>query len=277
MPADLLPELTTAYPIGDSDIAAYRTDGHLRVTQLATCEEAAAYRTPVAATVERLSTESRPLAERDSYGMAFLQVMNLWRHDEAVARFVTASRFAGVAARLLGVPRVRLYHDQALFKEPGGGYTPWHQDAMYWPLDGSRCLTMWMPLVDITPAHGGLAFATGSHVDGPLSDIGISDASEQHFDGLLAEKGLAIDEPVAMRAGDASFHSGWTVHKALGNSSTRMREVMTVIWFADGLSVLEPANPAQANDLASWLPGLSAGDLAASSTNPALPVSPRAR
>jgi ectoine hydroxylase-related dioxygenase (phytanoyl-CoA dioxygenase family) len=139
---------------------------------------------------------------------------------------------------------------------------------MYWPLDGSRCLTMWMPLVDITPAHGGLAFAVGSHVDGPLSDIGISDASEEHFDRLLAERAVVVDQPVAMRAGDASFHSGWTVHQALGNTAGRMREVMTVIWFADGLSVLEPANPAQANDLATWLPGLAPGQLAASPTNP---------
>jgi ectoine hydroxylase-related dioxygenase (phytanoyl-CoA dioxygenase family) len=270
MPTDLLPALTTTYPVGDDDVAAYRTSGHVRLAQVATREEAAAYRAPVAAAVERLTTETRPLAERDSYGMAFLQVMNLWRHDDDVARFVKASRFADVAARLLGVTRVRLYHDQALFKEPGGGYTPWHQDALYWPLDGSRCLTMWMPLVDITPAHGGLAFASGSHADGPLSDIGISDASEEHFARLLAERGVPVDEPVAMRAGDASFHSGWTVHRALGNSSDRMREVMTVIWFADGLSVLEPANSAQAHDLASWLPGLAPGDVAASDTNPVL-------
>ncbi|WP_076259981.1 phytanoyl-CoA dioxygenase family protein [Intrasporangium flavum] len=270
MPTDTLPALTTAYPVTDEEVTAYRADGFVRLAQVATREEAAAYRTPVAAAVERFSTETRPLAERDSYGMAFLQVMNLWRHDPDVARFVLAARFAGVAARLLGVPRVRLYHDQALFKEPGGGYTPWHQDAMYWPLDGSRCLTMWMPLVDITPTHGGLAFAAGSHVDGPLSDIGISDASEEHFDRLLAERGTPVDEPVAMQAGDASFHSGWTVHRALGNSSEAMREVMTVIWFADGQAVLEPANGAQANDLATWLPGLAPGDLAASECNPLL-------
>jgi len=270
MLTDMLPALTTAYPVSDDQVSAYRANGFVRLAGLASAEEALAYRAPVATAVERLSTEERPLAERDSYGMAFLQVMNLWRHDESVARFVTASRFADVAARLLGVPRVRLYHDQALFKEPGGGFTPWHQDAMYWPLDGSRCLTMWMPLVDITPAHGGLAFASGSHVDGPLSDIGISDASEEHFDRLLVDRDLSVDEPVAMRAGDASFHSGWTVHKALGNTSTQMREVMTVIWFADGLPVLEPANAAQENDLASWLPGLAPGDRAASAANPAL-------
>ena len=268
MTAHTLPALDTAYALTDEQVAGYRADGFVRLAGVATPEEAAAYRDPLAAAVDRLSTEARPLAERDSYGMAFLQVMNLWRHDEAVARFVLGSRFAGVAARLLGVPRVRLYHDQALFKEPGGGHTPWHQDAMYWPLDGSRCLTMWMPLVDIAPAHGGLAFARRSHLDGPLSDIGISDASEHHFDRLVAERGLHVDEPAAMRAGDASFHSGWTVHRALANTSHQMREVMTVIWFADGLRVLEPANDAQANDLASWLPGLAPGEVAASDANP---------
>ncbi|GAB3876713.1 phytanoyl-CoA dioxygenase family protein [Terrabacter terrigena] len=270
MPTDTLPALTTAYPVGDAHVDAFRADGFVRLRGVARPEEAAAYRGPIAAAVERLSTESRPLAERDGYGMAFLQVMNLWRHDEAVARFVLASRFADVAARLLGVPSVRLYHDQALFKEPGGARTPWHQDAMYWPLDGSRCLTMWMPLVDITPGHGGLSFARGSHVDGPLSDIGISDASEKHFDRLVAGRGLHIDEPVAMRAGDASFHWGWTVHRALGNSADEMREVMTVIWFADGLDVLEPANDAQANDLGSWLPGQAPGDRAGGAANPVL-------
>ncbi len=270
MPTDLLPALTTAYPVPDDDVASFRADGHVRLRQVATAEEAAAFRRPIGAAVERFGTETRPLAQRDSYGRAFLQVMNLWRHDDAVARFVRAARFADVAARLLGVPRVRLYHDQALFKEPGGARTPWHQDAMYWPLDGTLCLTMWMPLVDITPAHGGLAFVTGSHRDGPLSDLGISDASAEHFDRLVPERGFSVDEPVAMRAGDASFHSGWTVHRALGNSAAQMREVMTVIWFADGLCVLDPANPAQANDLASWLPGLAPGDVAASPTNPAL-------
>lgn len=49
-----------------------------------------------------------------------------------------------------------------------------------------------------------------------------------------------------------------------------MREVMTVIWFADGLTVLEPASSAQANDLTTWLPGLAPGDVAASPANPAL-------
>ncbi len=74
-----------------------------------------------------------------------------------------------------------------------------------------------------------------------------------------------------MTAGDATFHSGWTVHKALPNTGDRAREVMTVIWYADGLPVETPRNPAQGNDLSTWLPGLAPGDLAASPLNPRLP------
>jgi ectoine hydroxylase-related dioxygenase (phytanoyl-CoA dioxygenase family) len=71
-----------------------------------------------------------------------------------------------------------------------------------------------------------------------------------------------------MNAGDATFHAGWTAHRALANTSDRMRPVMTVIWFADGLTVQEPTNPAQGADLKAWLPDLRPGDRAASDANP---------
>ncbi len=93
----------------------------------------------------------------------------------------------GIAAQLLGVRNVRLYRDQALIKEAGGGITPWHQDAMYWPLDGAKCITMWIPLADITTDMGVLTFATGSHARGALTDIEISDASEGAFDDLVVQ------------------------------------------------------------------------------------------
>ncbi|MEH0934474.1 phytanoyl-CoA dioxygenase family protein [Micromonospora psammae] len=267
-----LPPLTSPYPVSAADLASYRRDGHIRLRGVANASEVSAFRDVIADGVRRLSTEDKPIDERDTYSRAFLQVGNLWRHDPAAAEFSLASRFAGVAAALLGVERVRLYHDQALFKEPQGGHTPWHQDAMYWPLDGHRCITMWMPLVDVSPEAGGMCFASGSHTAGPLSDVVISDASEEHFERLVADRRFPIAAPAAMAAGDATFHSGWTVHKALPNASSGMREVMTVIWFADGLTVTPPANPAQANDLATWLPGARPGDVAATELNPLLPT-----
>ena len=45
------------------------------------------------------------MEERDTYGKAFLQIMNLWVEDDAVKKYVLARRFAKIAADLLGVER----------------------------------------------------------------------------------------------------------------------------------------------------------------------------
>jgi ectoine hydroxylase-related dioxygenase (phytanoyl-CoA dioxygenase family) len=266
-----LPALDTAHGIDDAQVAAYRENGHTLVPGLATPDEITAYRRVIGAATMRYNSETRALAERDTYGKAFLQVTNLWRRDEDVARFVLARRFASVAARLMGVEKVRLYHDQALFKEAGGGHTPWHQDSMYWPFDTDLTVTMWMPLVDVAADMGGLSFASGSHHARALSEFDISDASEEHFDRLLRDGRYPVADNGPMRAGDASFHAGWTLHRALSNRSDTVREVMTVIWVADGVRVAEPANHHQASDLATWLPGQRPGDLVGSNLNPLLP------
>jgi len=271
LPNFALPGLDWPYEVNAGSIGAYRRDGHVLLRGLASSDEAAAYRTAIRRTALRLSKERRPMAERDTYGKAFLQVFNLWRHSEDVARFVLANRFAGVAAALLGVERVRVYHDQALFKEPGGGRTPWHQDALYWPLEGRRCVTMWMPLVGVTPDMGSLSFASGTNAAGALSDTTISDASADHFDALLSGGDYPVTTPATLSAGDATFHGGWTVHRAGPNASRTLREVMTVIWFADGTHIADPRNSAQRHDLARWLPGQQPGERAGTPGNPRLP------
>lgn len=63
---------------------------------------------------------------------------------------------------LLGVSRVRLYHDQAFYKEPEGGITPWHADQFYWPLSDDRAITAWVPLQKTPLAMGPIAFAAGA-------------------------------------------------------------------------------------------------------------------
>jgi ectoine hydroxylase-related dioxygenase (phytanoyl-CoA dioxygenase family) len=265
---DLLPSLTSPYALTGHDRDAFGRDGHVVLRSVASSDEVAAYRSAIKAGVERFNTETRPLEERDTYGKAFLQVPNLWRHDDAVARFVLGARFATIAAELLGVEAVRLYHDQALFKEPGGGPTPWHQDGFYWPLDTDRTITMWMPLVDV-PA--GMEWVSGSHLQGDLGRFEISDESEAHFRRVISERNLPVAAAGSLRAGDATFHAGWALHRAPGNDTDVMREVMTVIWFADGTRVGPADTAPRQNDLRTWLPGLQPGDLAASVLNPRLP------
>src|SRR5512141_781055 len=128
-----LPQLTSDYPITPAQVAQFQCDGHVLLRGVATNEELAAYRMLILEARDKYGSEATPLAQRDTYGKAFLKGLNLWPKDEGVKRFVLAHRFAKLAADLLGVEGVRIYHDQALFKEAGGGLTPWHQDQHYWP------------------------------------------------------------------------------------------------------------------------------------------------
>ncbi|HVS13682.1 MAG TPA: phytanoyl-CoA dioxygenase family protein [Thermoanaerobaculia bacterium] len=247
----------------------FERQGHLTLRAVLDRSEVAAW----AELVRGAAAASEPLAPTDQegevYRRAFTQYTNLWRIEPRLRGLVCSPRLAGLAADLLGVERVRLYHDQALFKAPGGGHTPWHQDQAYWPLDTDRVLTLWLPLVAATPDMGGLRFANGSHREGSLlADAPISAGSEALAERVIAERGYQIESTGWMAAGDASLHAGWTLHAAGANNTDRERQVMTVIWFADGARLCEPRNEGQRNDLAAWFPGLRPGDLAASELNP---------
>jgi ectoine hydroxylase-related dioxygenase (phytanoyl-CoA dioxygenase family) len=262
--------LDTEYPLTDEQITQYQRDGHILLEDVLDAACIPPYKDAIENTVAARNKESRALKDRDTYGKAFLQTTNLWRHHAKVAEYARAQRFAGIAARLMGVERVRLYHDQALFKEAGGGITPWHQDQHYWPLATNNTITMWMTLADIRADMGTLRFASGSHVEGYLGDIPISDESEAQLREFVERKGFTLVQAEAMSAGSATFHSGWTLHSAPPNISQRMRPAMTVIYFADGARVSELDNKHRVNDRDHWLPGTEPGDLAATHLNPVL-------
>jgi len=265
-----LPELSTDYPLEAEDIARFQAQGHILLRGVAAPDEVAAYRPLFLEAVRARSQNYAPLEQRDTYGKAFLQIMNLWREEERLRRFVFARRFAKIAAELMQVPGVRLYHDQALYKEGRGGHTPWHQDQHYWPLNTDKTITMWMPLIDISPEMGTMDFASGSHTEGYFGDSSIESDASAAWEAFVKERGWERVNHGAMHAGDATFHTGWTLHGAPGNNSDTMREVMTMIYYEDGATVAEPDNENRQRDLDAWIPGGVPGQPAASPINPLL-------
>lgn len=263
-----LPELAAERNVTSDEITRFQADGHIHIKEVANAEEIHQIRNVILDASSDSMASAPDLKERDTYGKAFLKHMNMWTADNRVKHIVHAKRWAKIAADLLGVKGVRLYHDQALFKEAGGGYTPWHQDQYYWPLDTDKTVTMWMPLIDVTENMGILKFATASHHHGYLGELPISDKSAAEFEKFIEEKGYRVEGPTQMNAGDATFHYGWNLHAAPGNNSNTTREVMTIIWVADGCKVTKPINPNQERDMERWLPGLQVGDLVDSPLNP---------
>ena len=268
--AGVHPNLDADYPLVPGAAGQFQQDGHILLRGVCPPGEVQHFRPLFRDAVAARSRNYKPLEQRDTYGKAFLQIMNLWREDEELRRFVFARRFARIAAELLGVEGVRLYHDQALYKEAGGGHTPWHQDQHYWPLDTGKTITLWMPLVDITEEMGTMFFASGSHTEGYFGDSAIENDAGSAWADFVKERGFPVVNHGAMQAGDATFHTGWTLHGASGNASQVMREVMTIIYYADGATVAEPDNPYRQADLDAWIPGGVPGQPAASPLNPRL-------
>ncbi len=270
--ADLPPPsgIDTPFALDASTVDGFRRHGHAVVRGLASAEEIARFAPPILAQERRLAEKAPPLEERATYFKAFLQGHNLWTRDAAIKPFVFSARFAKVAAELMGVAGVRLYHDQSLTKEPGGGHTPWHQDQTYWPLDTDDTITMWMPLVDVPEAVGTMTFADGSYARRDLGPWTIGDESEAEFAGLVAREGFSTTTHGALKAGDATFHRGWTLHRAPANPTPLMRSVMTVIWYADGTRVSDDLSGVRALDHKYWLGSVPPGEVADGPMNPVL-------
>ncbi len=260
------------YHITDEQSQQYKRDGCILIRNILRHDEVEIFRKYIEDAVANYFEERKKLQESqvvDNYNSYFTQVTNVWEKDEMVKRFAIAKRFAKIAADLMGVKGVRLYHDQALFKEPGGLPTPWHQDQYYWPLDTTNTITMWMPLVDVNEDMGSLKFAVGSQKEGSVGDIPISEDSNTAYEKTIEERGYAVVTN-ELKTGDATFHAGWTMHASSGNNSTRRREVMTVIYYADGTRIMEPDNKHRKIDMEVFHPGAKPGDLAATHLNPLL-------
>ncbi len=216
-----------------------------------------------------MNTVTQSLEERSTYGKAFLQLFNLWKADEDVKELVFSRRLARIATELMQTRGVRMYHDQALFKEGGGGITPWHADQYYWPLDTDKTITAWIPLQATPLEMGPLEFSAGSHAIVAGRELEIGDESE-----TLIQQNLRVTdyrhviEP--FDAGEISFHSGWIFHRAGVNATNRMRKVMTIIYMDKDMKLKSPENKNQVDDWNTWCPGATIGDIIDTPLNPVL-------
>ena len=268
-----LPPLNADYCLSDEQVAQFWRDGFIVLRAVLSPDEVSAYGAVIR------DTAVRRFAARDMQAAAhgaFLQTLGLRFDAQGVRRFCLAPRFGAIAARLLQVPAVRIFHEQALFKQPGGSDSHWHQDQYYWPLATDRSLGLWMPLVDCSRQMGTIRFVRGSHRYGDLAGRDISDESAHHFDEFIARERLDICQTEALAAGDCTFHLGWTVHGAPANHSDAMREAMIVTFYPDGTRVDTLSNPSRVNDARVYLGGRKPGELADSELNTVVYRAPQA-
>lgn len=262
-------DINSHFPLRPEHIDLFRRNGFIRLKNALPPATLAAYGAEISRHTFALNTQTLPLEERSTYDMAFLQVHNLWEHSPVVREFVFGKTLARIAAELLEVRGVRLYHDQALYKEPSGGITPAHADQYYWPLATDRTVTAWIPLQPVPMEMGPLAFYAGSQSTSLGRDLGISDESEREISSLMEAQGFAIVDE-AFDLGEVSFHTGWTFHRAGANTTVTPRAVMTIIYMDEDMRLKAPDSAAQHKDWVQWCPGAVPGELIRTAKNPLL-------
>jgi ectoine hydroxylase-related dioxygenase (phytanoyl-CoA dioxygenase family) len=261
----LLRELDETYSVPQSAIHFYREKGYVKLKQVLSADVISYYGEIITDWVFKLNKLTKPMEERTTYEKAFLQIMNLWLENEEIKEFVFSKRLARIAAELMGVDGVRLYHDQALYKEATGGITPWHADQFYWPLSNPNTVTVWIPLQAVPINMGPLAFAESSQNLEVGRDKEISDESES----LLADalKQFTLHE-TPFDLGEVSYHSGWTYHRAGSNVSGKPRKVMTMIYMDKDIRIAQPTSSQRTNDWNTWLDSKPVGSVADGKLNP---------
>jgi ectoine hydroxylase-related dioxygenase (phytanoyl-CoA dioxygenase family) len=269
LPPDIQQGLEIPFDLSSEQIDFFRENGFIKLKHVLSNDVINYMNETISKEVVRLNTQHLPIEQRDTYGKAFLQIMNIWTRSATVKKIVFSKRLAKIAADLMGVNGVRMYHDQALFKEPGGGHTPWHADQYYWPLASDNTVTAWIPLQATGLELGPVEFSAKSQQLQEGRTFKISDDSEAVIQKKLTLHDFKkIVEPFDL--GEVSFHSGWVFHRAGANKTNTMRGVMTIIYMEKDIRLKEPENENQQADWETWCPGAVAGEVIDTPLNPIL-------
>ena len=261
--------LNEPYSLTSEQIEFYQKNRYIKLKEVLNQETTEFFNEVITTQVNKMNKEQTALEDRTTYGKAFLQLFNLWLENGAIKELIFSKRIAKIASDLMKVDGVRLYHDQALFKEGGGGITPWHADQYYWPLETDKTITAWIPLQATPLEMGPLEFSAGSHSIVEGRELEIGDESE----ALIQKKLRVTDfkhviEPFDI--GEISFHSGWVFHRAGANVTNEMRKVMTIIYMDKDMKLKNPENQNQIHDWNTWCPGAKVGEIINSPINPVL-------
>ena len=223
--------------LSPQEIQSYRENGFVLVEDFLTPAELETWRQAVDEAVrqrqDRKLADGRMREGNSYYDNVFVQRINLWQDHEGMRRLMFDHRIGKMAAELAGVDGIRIWHDQALMKQPWGNPTGWHLDNPYWSFSSRQAISMWVALDDATLENGCLYFLPGTHHTATWDNAPIG----QNIGDLFKTYTTWRDREsvaVPMKAGSCSFHNGLLAHGAGANMTPGWRRAMTCAYMPDG-------------------------------------------
>ncbi|XP_043210533.1 uncharacterized protein LOC122375295 [Amphibalanus amphitrite] len=241
--------------VTELDIQQFAMDGAVCLRRVFSERWVDAVRQGIEANKAAPSPCAESLKGDDSEGAYFNDYCN-WEKIPQFREYITESPAAEIAGRLMESQVSAIYHEHVLTKEPGTvKLTPWHHDQSYYPIDGTKVCSIWMP-VDPVPLEAAIQFVRGSHLwsswffprkfatgrrypplsEGPDAAAGEGGAERVYEDVPEEDIEAGKHELLswAVEPGDCLVFHMKTVHGAPGNTSlTTHRRVLSTRWFGD--------------------------------------------
>lgn len=228
--------------ISQEQIDFYAENGFVVIDDFLSPEELEVWRDAVDEAVENRQdvklagrrSDSRNWKASDSYyDYVFVQRINLWMDNVKMRRLMLDARLGEMAAALAQVDGIRIWHDQALIKQPWANPTGWHLDNPYWSFSSPNAISLWVALDDATFQNGCLYFLPGTHKTATYDNSGIGQNMADLFN-IYPDWKDTESIPAPMKAGSCSFHNGLVAHGAGANMTRGYRRAMTCAYMPDG-------------------------------------------
>lgn len=220
-------------------IKSYQKDGFVAHRGFLSADEVAELKAAVLETVvtmgkKKVADGGAEMEEGENfYDKVFTQRLNLSRLNATVQRYMLSPGLGRLLCQLAGVSGMRVWHDQALIKEPFANPTAWHLDNPYWSFYSRDSISIWIALEDATLENGCMWFIPGTHKLATFDNCAIGANMGDLF--RIYPKMAKIDSvAVPMKAGDCSFHNGLTAHGAGANMTRRRRIAMACAYMPAG-------------------------------------------
>ena len=252
------------YLITEREITNFRLNGYIKLKNVFSEFNIALLRSNI------LKELIECFGKKKDWKQKFLSLDLVWEKNRTIREFVINKRLAGIAAKLLGVKSVRLYHDNILSKEPGCGRTPWHYDTHHFPIATNNVVTAWIPAQSIPFEMGPLIFAT------PIDSYKLVEClrfskNDTTYDRNVSEifnkhHEIEIDDS-PYQVGEVSFHHNLSFHCAPPNLTNESRLVLANTYFEDGATVVDKPTMVS-GDWQKFIPGTKPGEKIRTERNP---------
>ncbi|MBR8838153.1 MAG: phytanoyl-CoA dioxygenase family protein [Stigonema ocellatum SAG 48.90 = DSM 106950] len=258
---ELQQELAEPYPISEDQIQQFQTESYIRIKNILSPGSLCLLRQEL----KQIFYRHHKLDPNRQFSSMEL----MWQESDIVKEFVLSKRLGKLAANLLQVSSVRVYHDDFLCKEPGCVRTPWHYDGFHYPIASNNVGTFWIPLQSTPKAMGPLELAKGMEIYKLVKEIPFDKFSQGHDHAIieiLEVLGIRIDrEPFLL--GEISFQHCLNVHAAAANRTTEQRIAFGISYFENGARVISSPT-LMSGDWQKFMPGIQPSELISSPYNP---------